>query len=124
MAEGQPPVPVPAEQVARLRRRTGMPWMECKRFLASLTPTERDQYIAAAEIRPRPDLSVYTLKRNDPEGALKLRAKRIVEGTWRVEDEEIILMLQDDDSEILKGINQWDREHRVVAENGLVKLKW
>jgi hypothetical protein len=61
MAEARPPVPVPAEQVARLRRRTGMPWMECKRFLASLTLAERDRYIGAAEVRPdgRPDFSVY-----------------------------------------------------------------
>jgi hypothetical protein len=52
MAEAQPRVPVSAEQVASLRRRTGMPWMECKRFLASLTPAERDKYIAAAGVQP------------------------------------------------------------------------
>jgi hypothetical protein len=52
VAEARPCVPVSAEEVARLRRRTGMPWMECKRFLASLTPSERDKYIVPAEAQP------------------------------------------------------------------------
>jgi hypothetical protein len=68
------------------------------------------------------DPSVYALERNDPEAAMKLRAKQIVEGTWREEDDEIILKLQDNHSEIAKRIAQWDREHPVVIDEGLIKL--
>ena len=52
MAEVQTTPPVSAEQVATLRRLTDLPWMECKRFLASLSQAERERYIAAAEANP------------------------------------------------------------------------
>ncbi len=52
MAESQSTMTVPAEQVAHLRRLTGLPWMQCKRFLASLSPAERERYIAATEAQP------------------------------------------------------------------------
>ncbi len=44
--------PVSAEQVQRLRRLTGLPWMECKHFLTSLSPAEREQCLAGGEPRP------------------------------------------------------------------------
>lgn len=52
MAEAEPTVSVIAEQVATLRWLTDLPWMDCKRFLGSLTPAERERYIAAAESQP------------------------------------------------------------------------
>jgi hypothetical protein len=47
--EQQPAEPVSAKQVAQLRRLTGMPWVDCKRFLASLSSTARIRHIEAAE---------------------------------------------------------------------------
>jgi hypothetical protein len=45
--------PLTAEQVAHLRRLTGLPWMECKRFLESLPQSERERHLAAAaEAKP------------------------------------------------------------------------
>jgi hypothetical protein len=49
MDEQQPAEPVPAKQVAQLRRLTGLPWMDGKRLLASLTSAERTRLIEAAE---------------------------------------------------------------------------
>ena len=52
MEEAQTTTSVPAEQVAHLRRLTDLPWMECKRLLASLSQAERERYIAAAKAIP------------------------------------------------------------------------
>jgi hypothetical protein len=52
MAEAEAVVPVPAEQVQRLRQLTDLPWMECKRFLASLAPAERTRFIEAMREHP------------------------------------------------------------------------
>jgi hypothetical protein len=43
---------VSANQVQRFRSATGLPVMECKRFLASLSPTDRSAYIELAESQP------------------------------------------------------------------------
>ncbi len=40
---------VDAADIAKVRKRTLLPWKECKRFLASLTVAERQKYFAAIE---------------------------------------------------------------------------
>ena len=52
MAAPETPPPVPAELVRRLRVATDLPWVECKRVLAPLTPAERLRYVEGFETRP------------------------------------------------------------------------
>ncbi len=49
MTEAEAVVPVSAELVQRLRQLTDLPWMECKRFLTTLTPDKRALYIEAIQ---------------------------------------------------------------------------
>lgn len=52
MATPDPPPPVAAALVRRLRVATDLPWMECKRVLTPLTPAERLRYVEGYETRP------------------------------------------------------------------------
>ena len=49
MPEIGPATPVSAAQVQRLRQLTGIPWMECKRLLTSLDPSERLRFLKTTE---------------------------------------------------------------------------
>jgi hypothetical protein len=49
MVHSSPNPPVPAELVMRIRRATGLPVMQCKRFLDGLPPEERLRTAEAAE---------------------------------------------------------------------------
>ncbi len=55
-------------------------------------------------------MTIQELERNDVEGALRLRRELISRGEWGRDTAEILLMLQDDPSELIRRIRDEDRK--------------
>lgn len=55
------------------------------------------------------------LERNDIDGALALYKRQLLAGEWRAEDAEMLLMLQDDPTELMARMVQLANEDPAVA---------